>query len=624
MGICGCTNKDEAIIANQIVGESLESDQKGTKEEEKKANGVGGVSSQDKHLMFQLKSTSTNSQKDVNANPVRFKRNDKSHLTVKMNINNQKLKVNINEQNTNSTNINSTNTNKTKENSGNSEEPAQKFQRRNKKSTTLVEKSKSSELFKDELQICVLKQTLIGDAGENPSEKYKIIKKLGEGSYGVVYLVNNTLTNTKVTMKKIIKIKENIIDNLEIKNEIEILRKLDHPNIVKIIEYFESKDAYYIITEYCEKGELYGYIKNEYSEKQLAVLFYQVFSGLVYLHDNNIFHRDIKLENILISEIEKDLKTSQQFFWIKIIDFGTAKIFRQNKRERAIVGSSYYIAPEVLKKNYNEKCDTWSVGVILYMLIVGRAPFDGKDDDEIIASIKKGVFNSKHKKLLEKSQELQDLLLKLLDVNTSTRLSAREALDHPWFKKLNGRFLYSNFEVQDVLPIINNLFGYSFQSKFQQLVLAFVVHNIPISSQTKLIHKLFRYFNVKGDCKLTKAELSCGMEQFRPKNEVQKCVDDIFLLLDGDNNGYIEYEEFLRACLNKREILTDANLQYAFDFLDKEKTKNLSAKVIMSSFVVESNPKLEEIFQNTINEVDDDHDGLINFEEFKELMLDVS
>ena len=121
------------------------------------------------------------------------------------------------------------------------------------------------------------------------------------------------------------------------------------------------------------------------------------------------------------------------------------------------------------------------------------------------------------------------------------------------------------------------------------------------------------YFNVKGDCKLTKAELSCGMEQFRPKNEVQKCVDDIFLLLDGDNNGYIEYEEFLRACLNKREILTDANLQYAFEFLDKEKTKNLSAKVIMSSFVVESNPKLEEIFQNTINEVDDDHDGLINF-----------
>ena len=618
MGICGCTGRDEAIVPNHIVGEIMESEQKNTNEEEKK------------QLMFQVKEENaqnaqkeTNNTSNVNAAAMKFKRNNISHLTVKMNLNNPKLKVNIHEQNTNSTTIGSTNTNKTKENSGHSEEQ-NKFQRRNKKSTTLVQKSKCSEIFKEELQICVLKQTLIGESGENPSAKYKIIKKLGEGSYGVVYLVNNTLTNTKVTMKKIIKMKENIIDNLEIKNEIEILKKLDHPNIVKIIEYFESNDAYYIITEYCEKGELYGYIKHEYSEKQLAVLFYQVFSGLVYLHEHNILHRDIKLENILISEIEKDLKTVQYFFWIKIIDFGTAKIFRQNKRERAIVGSSYYIAPEVLKKNYNEKCDTWSVGVILYMLIVGRAPFDGKDDDEIIASIKKGTYNSKHKKLLEKSQECQDLVMKLLDLNTLTRLSAREALDHPWFRKFNGRSLYSNFVSQDVIPIIDNLFGYTYQSKFQQLVLAFIVHNIPISSQTKLIHKLFRYFNVKGDCKLTKSELSFGLEEFKSKDEVNKYINDIFLLLDGDNNGYIEYEEFLRACLNKREILTDKNLQYAFDFLDKEKTKNLSAKVIMGAFVVEGNTKLEEIFQNTINEVDDDHDGLINFEEFKELMLDVS
>ena len=258
------------------------------------------------------------------------------------------------------------------------------------------------------------------------------------------------------------------------------------------------------------------------------------------------------------------------------------------------------------------------------MLIVGRAPFDGKDDDEIIASIKKGTYNSKHKKLLEKSPECQDLVMKLLDLNTLTRLSAREALDHPWFRKFNGRSLYSNFVSQDVIPIIDNLFGYTYQSKFQQLVLAFIVHNIPISSQTKLIHKLFRYFNVKGDCKLTKSELTFGLEEFKSKEEVNKYINDIFLLLDGDNNGYIEYEEFLRACLNKREILTDKNLQYAFDFLDKEKSKNLSAKVIMGAFVAEGNTKLEEIFQNTINEVDDDHDGLINFEEFKELMLDVS
>jgi calcium-dependent protein kinase len=185
-------------------------------------------------------------------------------------------------------------------------------------------------------------------------------------------------------MKKINKIKENEVDDMEIKNEIDILKKLDHPNTAKILEFYSTPKAYYIVTDYCSCGELYNQIKHEYNENQLAVLFYQVFSALTYLHTNNIVHRDLKLENILISEIEKDKKTGKKYFWIKIIDFGTAKIFEKNKKEKAIVGSSYYIAPEVLQKAYNEKCDTWSAGVILYMLIVGRAPFDGADDEEII------------------------------------------------------------------------------------------------------------------------------------------------------------------------------------------------------------------------------------------------
>ena len=501
-------------------------------------------------------------------------------------------------------------------------EKNEKYKRRSKKSTTLVEKSRMESKFKEEMKLNVKTQTLIEEQKGDPSKKYKIVKRLGDGSYGTVFSVVNIQTGATVAMKKIEKVKENEIDDLEIKNEIDILKKLDHPNIVKIYEFYNTLTDFYIVTEYCKKGELYSYIKRSYSENQLAVLFYQVFSGLYYLHDHHILHRDLKLENIMISDIEKDLKTKEEYFWIKIIDFGTAKIFKKNKNEKAVVGSSYYIAPEVLKQKYNEKCDTWSVGVILYMLIVGRAPFDGKSDEDIIESIKIGVYNNKHPKLLAKSKEIQDLVNSLLERNINKRLSASEALNHSFFNKFNGRSLYSNFTKDEIQSYLDNLLNYKFQSKFQQLVLAFVVHNIPQSKETKIILKLFRYFNLSGNCKLTKVELINGLYQFRDKDKVDKVIDDIFLMLDGDNNGYIEYEEFLRACVDKKTILSDENLIYAFKFLDKEKSGFVSIKSIMRAFK-KSNKTVEEIFKNSIKEVDRDNDGKINFEEFKELMLRV-
>ncbi len=480
-----------------------------------------------------------------------------------------------------------------------------------------------SQVFKEELKLKVLLNTIIEENSGLPAQKYKVISKLGDGSYGTVYLAVNIMTKQNIAMKKINKVKENEIDDMEIKNEIEILKKLDHPNIVKIIEFYSTPKAYYIITDFCACGELYNQIKHQYTEGQLAVLFYQVFSGLYYLHTKNIVHRDLKLENILISEIEKDNNTNDKYFWVKIIDFGTAKIFEKNKNEKAVVGSSYYIAPEVLHKNYNEKCDTWSVGVILYMLIVGRAPFDGKTDEEIIESIKIGVYNNKHPKLLSKSKEAQDLVNLLLERNINKRLSASEALNHSFFSKFNGRSLYSNFTNDEIQIYLDNLLNYKFQSKFQQLVLAFVVHNIPQNKDTKIILKLFRFFNLSGNCKLTKVELVNGLYQFRSKDKVDKAIDDIFLMLDGDNNGYIEYEEFLRACIDKSLALNNDNLKYAFKFLDKDNTGTLSVEKIMNAFVKKSNPTLISIFKSTIKEVDRDRDGKINFEDFKELMLKV-
>ena len=510
-------------------------------------------------------------------------------------------------------------------NNENNKEKTTKFQRKKKKYATLKDKAPklNDRLRGIEDQIPVIQETLITQKFGEPDKYYKKIKDLGSGSYGAVYLAKNVIMDNIVAIKTIEKTEDNMVDDLEIKNEINILKQLSHPNIVKVYEFFDTILYYYIVTEYCKKGELFSYIKNRYSERQLAVLFYQVFSGLCYLHEKKIIHRDLKLENIMVSEIEKDVSTGEEYFWIKIIDFGTAKIFEKNKTEKSIIGSSYYIAPEVLKQKYNEKCDTWSVGVILYMTLVGVAPFDGKTDDEIIKRIKIGKYSKSNSRFVEHSEEVKDLVYKLLEKNIEKRYSAKEALNHPWFEKYGGRNLFCNFKEEDIKLYIENLFNYKYHSKLQELVIAFLVHNLSNNYETLIILKMFRHFNKAGDCKLTKNELTLGLYKYKDKHEVDEMVDIIFSRLDGDNNGYIEYEEFLRVCIDKTHLMTRENLKYAFKFLDKDNTKTLDAQKIISAFLTKPNKEFEAVFNITLKEVDKDGDGIIGFNEFCELMTKI-
>ena len=504
------------------------------------------------------------------------------------------------------------------------EEKKDKFRGRNKKKYgTHIHHHLPERLSRIEMTIPVFQESLITQNFGNPDKYYKKLRNLGSGSYGTVYLAKNILKENLVAIKVIEKVPSNIIDDMEIKNEINILKSLSHPNIVKIYEFFDTAVDYYIVTEYCKKGELFEYINNKYSERQLAVLFYQVFSGLCYLHEKKILHRDLKLENLMISEIEKDINTGEEYFWMKIIDFGTAKIFERKKKEKEIIGSSYYIAPEVLKKNYNEKCDTWSVGVILYMTLTGVPPFDGETDEDIIHRIKIGKYSKTNKRFLEHSPEVIDLVNSLLERNIDKRLSAKQALEHQWFKKFGGRNLFCNFNKEEIMPYIDNLFQYKYNSKLQELVIAFLVHNLSLTDETLIILKMFRFFNKAGDCKLTKSEFTLGLYGYKNKEEVDEMADIIFQRLDGDNNGYIEYEEFLRACVDKTKLMTKENLKYAFKFLDHDNTKTLNVKNIIDAFITKPNREIETIFMITLKEVDKEGKGIIKFNEFCELMTKI-
>ena len=472
--------------------------------------------------------------------------------------------------------------------------------------------------IKEESMISISNRLFINEIKEIPKKKYITQKLLGVGTYGKVYLVQNKYTKEYFAMKEIPKTSEDLLSDNEIMDEIEILKNLDHPDIVRITEFYNTENSYYLINEYCKYGELYEQVKNEFSETQIAVMFRQILSGIAYLHSNNIIHRDLKLENILINDIEKSITTNEDLFLVKIIDFGTAKIFDKNKIPRAIVGSIYYIAPEVLLKKYGKECDMWSLGVILYMFIVGHAPFDGRSNRDIMEKIKKGKYLKNEKRWKKASNEVKDLINKLLVLEPEKRLTAFEALKHPWFKVSNSNILYNNISKEEVLNCISNLLNYSIKSKFEELVLAYIVHNLPRPKQAKSCIKLFKLANKNEDGKLSRNELKETLLNFVSEEFLQN-FDDIFSLLDGDNNDYIDYEEFLRATLDRKLLVNDRILKLAFRFFDKEKIGVISKDKIMKLFV--GTNMTEDVFNNIFDEIDSDKDGQIDFNDFKEMMM---
>ena len=477
--------------------------------------------------------------------------------------------------------------------------------------------NQSDQKRKKDSSISISNNLFIKELTDSPEKTYKIIKLLGEGTYGAVYLAENIFTKEQVAMKKIAKKSEDMLSDGEIMDEIDILKGLDHPDIVKIYEFYKTNDYYYIIMEFCTGGELYDIINDEFSETEIAVIFQQILSGLAYLHSRDIVHRDLKLENILISDTEISNK-QEKLFDIKIIDFGTAKIFDPNQKNKAVVGSSLYIAPEVLDKKYGQECDLWSAGVILYMFIVGHAPFEGASDRIIMEKVKNGKYPRTDERWNNASKEVKDLISKLLVIDPKQRLSAIQALKHPWFKITDSNILYQNIPKDDIISCIKNLLSYGIKSKFEELVWAYIIHNLPRPKQAKNAIKLFRLSNKNGDGKLLRTELKCTLLNFVTEGFL-KNYDAIFSLLDSDNNGYIDYEEFLRAALDRNKVINEQVLRYAFFFFDRGNTGFISKDKIKSFFVKE---KLsEDQFMDIFNAIDSNGDGKIDFNEFKDMMI---
>ena len=455
---------------------------------------------------------------------------------------------------------------------------------------------------------------------------YELCNYIGKGGFGRVYKVHHKLSNQYRAMK-IIQCKS-ISDNHSstINKEINILKNLDHPSIIKVYEFYQSEKYVYIINELCTGGELFDKIVDVkfFSENVASNIMRQLLSAVAYCHENGVIHRDLKPENILIENSEEKDK---EFFHIKVIDFGTCEILKKKKLTEQI-GTSFYIAPEVIKNSYNEKCDLWSCGVILYILLCGSPPFYGKNEKEIFKKIIEGNFTFRHKIWNKISTEAKNLVLKLLQVNPDKRLSAKEALEDIWFKKnvtLNS--LENNKKSSNYRLFLKNITEFCAEQKLQQATLAFLVHNFAPKEELNELKKIFFAFDKNGDGKISKEEFVTGLSNNNNNlNSILKEDDNIQGLLnniDQDNNGYIGFEEFLIASINKEKILTEKNLKMAFNVFDRDKSGGISQnelKFILGEYNVNAK---EHLWKKMIQQIDLNQDGQISYEEFHKMMMDV-
>nr|XP_018916976.1 PREDICTED: calcium/calmodulin-dependent protein kinase type 1-like isoform X2 [Bemisia tabaci] len=258
-------------------------------------------------------------------------------------------------------------------------------------------------------------------------DKYILKELLGTGAFSEVRLAESKdkpgqMYAVKIIDKKALKGKE---DSLE--NEIKVLRRLTHPNIVQLLETFEDKHKVYLIMELVTGGELFDRIveKGSYTEKDASDLIRQVLEAVDYMHEQGVVHRDLKPENLLYYSPAEDSK-------IMISDFGLSKMEDSGIMATAC-GTPGYVAPEVLaQKPYGKAVDVWSIGVISYILLCGYPPFYDENDANLFAQILKGEFEFDSPYWDEISDSAKDFIRNLMCVDVEKRYTCKQALGHPW------------------------------------------------------------------------------------------------------------------------------------------------------------------------------------------------
>jgi len=435
-------------------------------------------------------------------------------------------------------------------------------------------------------------------------------KKIGAGAFGSCTKVVSKSTKLTRAMKTCPK---PLVKNVnEIWKEVAVMKRLDHPNIIKIYDTFEDHRNIYLIMELCTGGELFDRIVelNSFDEKDSAIIMQQALRGVFYMHSKRIVHRDLKPENFLLTTKDDVDKTS-----LKIIDFGLAHDFPQDGEYlRTRTGSAYYVAPQVLEGKYTESADMWSFGVINFVLLSGYPPFEGETDPEIFAKVKTGQFEYKPEVWGSVSPDAKDLINQLLTFDQDKRLKAGDALKHTWIEQRAPKA-----STQRRGSLLANLRAFQSQNKLKKAALA-VIANQMSESQIIQLKDTFVALDANGDGLLTVAELRDGIAKMG-LSEVPADLQAIMDAVDANASGSIDYTEFVSASMDKKTYMQEDMCWAAFRIFDKNGDGKI-CKEELASILADENMKdmVAGDIAQILQQCDQDGDGEIDFEEFMAMM----
>mmetsp|Transcript_98016 Transcript_98016/g.272772 ORF Transcript_98016/g.272772 Transcript_98016/m.272772 type:complete len:577 (-) Transcript_98016:272-2002(-) len=443
---------------------------------------------------------------------------------------------------------------------------------------------------------------------------YEILEELGSGSFGVVNRARDIRTKgivkaDYVAVKTIPKKK--VSDPQKIKAEFNVLRQLDHAHICKAYECYEDRRNIYLVMDICSGGTLLEALckRRKFTETDAANVMRQILSALAYLHQSNFVFRDLKTENIMFAKPVQQGEVGN----VKLIDFGLCCPFERGTKIMKAAGTPYSVAPELVTApvQYDQKCDAWSAGVVMYIILSGQYPFRAKTKDALLQQIRREPVSFKDKAWKKISKDAKTLLAELLRKKAEVRCEVIEALDHPWLQ-LNAVLPEENI-MQDVVQSMTHFQTLNMLQKAAITALAWRATD----EDTVHLRQIFESLDRDGNGHITVAELRNAFE----KAGVEIPGDLSMLDVGTDGNDTIEYTEFIAAAMDKKKIVKEEVVWEAFKIFDQDGSGTVTKKELLKILTGRTSDKIRQVhgdkaIENFLGEYDVSGDAVIDFDEF--------